>query len=190
MSTCSRKLFQNLKTSCYETTKVLTKPTNLRAFNGLTLANCSVNSSHLKTNFFHTSGKSSSYLVPIVVEQTGRGERSYDIYSRLLKGMFAEEWFVIIRYRVQIYIICNCNNNYLFYLKLEDRIICLMGPIDDTVSSVVVAQLLFLQSESSKKPIHMYINRWVLHKCFGRKNHRNFLIKWRIQTFRITFLCK
>ena len=91
MSTCSRKLFQNLKTSCYVTTKVLSKPTNLRAFNGPTLANCSVNSSHLKTNFFHTSGKSSSYLVPIVVEQTGRGERSYDIYSRLLKGMFIGE---------------------------------------------------------------------------------------------------
>merc|ERR1719412_1535081 len=65
-----------------------------------------------------------SALVPIVVEQTGRGERSYDIYSRLLK----------------------------------DRIICLMGPVDDYVSSLVVAQLLFLQSESSKKPIHMYIN--------------------------------
>merc|ERR1711935_411652 len=62
--------------------------------------------------------------VPYVIEQTGRGERSYDIYSRLLK----------------------------------DRIICLMGPVNDTVSSVVVAQLLFLQSESAKKPIHMYIN--------------------------------
>ena len=62
--------------------------------------------------------------MPIVVEQTGRGERSYDIYSRLLK----------------------------------DRIICLMGPVDDYISSLVVAQLLFLQSESSKKPIHMYIN--------------------------------
>lgn len=63
-------------------------------------------------------------IVPIVIEQTGRGERSYDIYSRLLK----------------------------------DRIICLMGPVDDYVSSIVVAQLLFLQSESAKKPIHMYIN--------------------------------
>ena len=63
-------------------------------------------------------------LVPIVIEQTGRGERSYDIYSRLLK----------------------------------DRIICLMGPVNDYVSSIVVAQLLFLQSESAKKPIHMYIN--------------------------------
>lgn len=63
-------------------------------------------------------------LIPIVVEQTGRGERSYDIYSRLLK----------------------------------ERIVCLMGPINDTLSSLIIAQLLFLQSESSKKPIHMYIN--------------------------------
>lgn len=63
-------------------------------------------------------------LIPIVVEQSGRGERAYDIYSRLLK----------------------------------ERIICLMGPIHDDLSSVVVAQLLFLQSESAKKPIHMYIN--------------------------------
>lgn len=43
-------------------------------------------------------------------------------------------------------------------LIVEDRIICLMGPVNDYVSSIVVAQLLFLQSESSKKPIHMYIN--------------------------------
>merc|ERR1711976_466010 len=63
-------------------------------------------------------------LIPIVIEQTGRGERSYDIYSRLLK----------------------------------DRIICLMGPVNDQVASIVVSQLLFLQSESAKKPIHMYIN--------------------------------
>ncbi|KAF7401510.1 hypothetical protein HZH68_007330 [Vespula germanica] len=63
-------------------------------------------------------------FVPVVVEQSGRGERAYDIYSRLLK----------------------------------ERIICLMGPITDNVSSVVIAQLLFLQSESSKNPIHMYIN--------------------------------
>ena len=66
----------------------------------------------------------SKNLIPIVIEQTGRGERSYDIYSRLLK----------------------------------DRIICLMGPVNDYVASIVVAQLLFLQSESAKKPIHMYIN--------------------------------
>lgn len=64
------------------------------------------------------------YLVPIVVEKSGRGERSYDIYSRLLR----------------------------------DRIICLMGAINDRVSSLVVAQLLFLQADSRVKPIHMYIN--------------------------------
>uniref|UniRef100_A0A1B6E897 ATP-dependent Clp protease proteolytic subunit n=1 Tax=Clastoptera arizonana TaxID=38151 RepID=A0A1B6E897_9HEMI len=63
-------------------------------------------------------------LIPIVVEQTGRGERAYDIFSRLLK----------------------------------DRIICIMGPIHDEMASLVVAQLLFLHSESSKKPVHMYIN--------------------------------
>ncbi|XP_026516377.1 ATP-dependent Clp protease proteolytic subunit, mitochondrial [Terrapene carolina triunguis] len=63
-------------------------------------------------------------LIPIVVEQTGRGERAYDIYSRLLR----------------------------------ERIVCVMGPIDDGVASLVIAQLLFLQSESNKKPIHMYIN--------------------------------
>jgi len=62
--------------------------------------------------------------IPIVVEQTGRGERAYDIYSRLLK----------------------------------DRIICLMGPVNDAMASLVIAQLLFLQAESSKKPIHIYIN--------------------------------
>ncbi|XP_031344953.1 uncharacterized protein LOC116172010 [Photinus pyralis] len=63
-------------------------------------------------------------MIPIVIEQTGRGERSYDIFSRLLK----------------------------------ERIICLMGPIDDNMSSIVVAQLLFLQAESSNRAIHMYIN--------------------------------
>jgi len=71
-----------------------------------------------------SGAQSPTMLVPIVIEQTGRGERSYDIYSRLLK----------------------------------DRIICLMGPVNDYVSSIVVAQLLFLQSESAKKPIHLYIN--------------------------------
>ena len=74
--------------------------------------------------FFCSSPTGVNGLIPIVIEQTGRGERSYDIYSRLLK----------------------------------DRIICLMGPVNDYVSSIVVAQLLFLQSESAKKPIHLYIN--------------------------------
>merc|ERR1719289_526668 len=71
-----------------------------------------------------TAPASMPMLIPMVVEQTGRGERSYDIYSRLLK----------------------------------ERIICVMGGINDDVASLIVAQLLFLQSESSKKPVHMYIN--------------------------------
>ncbi|XP_026021810.1 ATP-dependent Clp protease proteolytic subunit, mitochondrial isoform X2 [Astatotilapia calliptera] len=72
----------------------------------------------------HHSSICRTPLIPIVVEQTGRGERAYDIYSRLLR----------------------------------ERIICVMGPIDDSIASLVIAQLLFLQSESNNKPIHMYIN--------------------------------
>jgi len=79
---------------------------------------------HCPSQPLHVSPASQLPLIPIVIEQTGRGERAYDIYSRLLK----------------------------------ERIICVMGPIMDELSSLVVAQLLFLQSESSKKPIHMYIN--------------------------------
>jgi len=63
-------------------------------------------------------------MVPMVVEQSHRGERAYDIFSRLLK----------------------------------ERIICLMGPVTDEMSSVIVAQLLFLESENPEKPISMYIN--------------------------------
>jgi len=63
-------------------------------------------------------------LIPMVVKQTGRGERSYDIYSRLLK----------------------------------DRIIFLGGGIDDHVANLVIAQMLFLESEDSEKDIHLYIN--------------------------------
>lgn len=82
-------------------------------------------SSVVQRRMFHLQAtRLMSPLIPIVIEQTGRGERAYDIYSRLLK----------------------------------ERIICVMGPISDDLSSLVVAQLLFLQSESSKKPIHMYIN--------------------------------
>ena len=62
--------------------------------------------------------------VPIVVEQSSRGERSYDIYSRLLK----------------------------------DRIVFVTGPIDDSMANVVIAQLLFLESEDPDKDIHLYIN--------------------------------
>ncbi len=63
-------------------------------------------------------------LVPIVVEQTARGERSYDIYSRLLK----------------------------------ERVIFLVGPVEDQMANLVVAQLLFLESENPDKDIHIYIN--------------------------------
>ncbi len=63
-------------------------------------------------------------LIPMVVEQTARGERAYDIYSRLLK----------------------------------ERIVFLVGPINDTVASLVTAQLLFLESEDPKKEIFLYIN--------------------------------
>jgi len=65
-----------------------------------------------------------NFLIPMVVEQTGRGERAYDIYSRLM----------------------------------VDRIVFLGTPVDDTVSNVVIAQLLFLQMTDPKKDIHMYIN--------------------------------
>ncbi|MFT5173101.1 MAG: ATP-dependent Clp protease protease subunit, partial [Gammaproteobacteria bacterium] len=63
-------------------------------------------------------------LVPMVVEQSSRGERAYDIYSRLLK----------------------------------ERVIFLCGPVDDVVANVLVAQLLFLESENPDKDIHLYIN--------------------------------
>ena len=63
-------------------------------------------------------------LVPIVVEQTARGERSYDIYSRLLK----------------------------------ERVIFMVGPVEDHMANLVVAQLLFLESENPDKDIHLYIN--------------------------------
>jgi ATP-dependent Clp protease protease subunit len=63
-------------------------------------------------------------LVPMVVEQTARGERAYDIYSRMLK----------------------------------ERIIFLMGPVDDHVASLVTAQLLFLEAENPEKDINLYVN--------------------------------
>jgi ATP-dependent Clp protease protease subunit len=63
-------------------------------------------------------------LVPMVVEQTARGERSYDIYSRLLK----------------------------------ERVVFIVGPIEDQVANLVVAQFLFLESENPDKDIHLYIN--------------------------------
>jgi ATP-dependent Clp protease protease subunit len=63
-------------------------------------------------------------LVPMVIEQSGRGERAYDIYSRLLK----------------------------------ERVIFLVGPIHDSMANLIVAQLLFLESENPDKEIHLYIN--------------------------------
>ena len=63
-------------------------------------------------------------LVPMVIEQSGRGERAYDIYSRLLR----------------------------------ERVIFLVGPVNDQTAAVVVAQLLFLESENPDKDIHFYIN--------------------------------
>jgi ATP-dependent Clp protease protease subunit len=66
----------------------------------------------------------SQILVPMVVEQTGRGERGYDIYSRLLK----------------------------------DRIVFIGTPIDDNVANLIIAQMLYLQSEDASKDINLYIN--------------------------------
>ena len=64
------------------------------------------------------------HLVPMVVEQTPRGERAYDIYSRLLK----------------------------------ERVVFVVGPIDDYMANLIVAQMLFLESENPDKDIHLYIN--------------------------------
>ena len=70
------------------------------------------------------NSKASSYLVPMVIEQTAHGERSFDIYSRLLK----------------------------------ERIVFIGSEIDDTMANLVVAQLLFLQSEDASKDVNVYIN--------------------------------
>ena len=72
----------------------------------------------------HASGARGLNLIPMVVEQSSRGERAYDIYSRLLK----------------------------------ERVVFLVGPVDDPVANVVVAQLLFLESENPDKDINLYIN--------------------------------
>ena len=65
-----------------------------------------------------------NYLVPTVIEQSARGERAFDIYSRLLK----------------------------------ERIIFCVGPVNDDMANLIVAQMLFLESENPDKDIHMYIN--------------------------------
>jgi ATP-dependent Clp protease protease subunit len=74
----------------------------------------------MKPNEIHAAGG----LVPIVIEQSARGERAFDIYSRLLK----------------------------------ERVIFLVGPVEDYMANLVVAQLLFLESENPDKDIHLYIN--------------------------------
>ena len=79
--------------------------------------------------FTHDSSKDSAIraaggLVPIVIEQSARGERAFDIYSRLLK----------------------------------ERVIFLVGPVEDYMANLVIAQLLFLESENPDKDIHLYIN--------------------------------
>lgn len=76
------------------------------------------------TEYFERTIKNASGLVPMVIEQTSRGERSYDIYSRLLK----------------------------------ERIIFLLGEVEDHMANLVVAQLLFLESENPDKDISLYIN--------------------------------
>lgn len=78
----------------------------------------------MKEQFSQESGVITDALVPMVVEQSARGERSYDIYSRLLK----------------------------------ERVIFMVGPVEDHMANLVVAQLLFLESENPDKDIHLYIN--------------------------------
>ncbi|WP_297187986.1 ATP-dependent Clp endopeptidase proteolytic subunit ClpP [uncultured Porticoccus sp.] len=81
----------------------------------------------MKFDLSSTSGldvNNAGGLVPMVVEQSARGERSYDIYSRLLK----------------------------------ERVIFLVGPVEDYMANLVVAQLLFLESENPDKDVHLYIN--------------------------------
>jgi ATP-dependent Clp protease protease subunit len=72
----------------------------------------------------HLMNATALNLVPMVVEQTARGERAYDIYSRLLK----------------------------------ERVVFIVGPVEDHMANLVVAQLLFLESENPNKDIHLYIN--------------------------------
>jgi len=77
------------------------------------------------SNFMNSAADTKALnLIPIVIEQTARGERSYDIYSRLLK----------------------------------ERVVFVVGPVEDYMANVVVAQLLFLESENPDKDIHLYIN--------------------------------
>jgi ATP-dependent Clp protease protease subunit len=78
----------------------------------------------MNNNYSETPEILNSGLVPMVVEQSARGERAYDIYSRLLK----------------------------------ERVIFMVGPVEDHMANLIVAQLLFLESENPEKDIHLYIN--------------------------------
>ena len=88
-------------------------------------------------------GNEMNYLVPMVVEQSGSGERAFDIYSRLLR----------------------------------ERIIFLGTPIDDHISSLIIAQLLFLEANSPKKDIYMYINSpgGIITSGFGILDTMNYI---------------
>ena len=86
MASSSRKLLQNVRNLSNVSNTIFNKSNNICTLNGIVSENSFCGSSYAKTTSFHTSATSNSYMVPIVVEQTGRGERSYDIYSRLLKG--------------------------------------------------------------------------------------------------------
>ena len=88
------------------------------------ICTCCPQGCHLQVDVINTGGDFSMSLVPYVIEQTSRGERNYDIYSRLLK----------------------------------DRIIFLGEEVNETTASLVVAQLLFLESEDPNKDIQLYIN--------------------------------
>ena len=91
----------------------------------------------------HKMDKPTNYLVPMVVEQSGTGERAFDIYSRLLK----------------------------------ERIIFLGNPIDDYISSLIIAQLLYLEAEDSKRDIYMYINSpgGIITSGFGILDTMNYI---------------
>ena len=79
---------------------------------------------HVPQSFYASSGHSGRGLVPMVIEQSARGERAYDIYSRLLK----------------------------------ERVIFMVGQVEDYMANLIVAQLLFLEAENPEKDIHLYIN--------------------------------
>lgn len=84
----------------------------------------SIKNADIPADYATGAGPQALNLVPMVVEQSARGERAYDIYSRLLK----------------------------------ERVIFLVGPVEDHVANLIVAQLLFLESENPDKDIHFYIN--------------------------------